>query len=377
MTRSRRLLFQGILALAAVALPLAVAEAVCRWQYDRIAPQAGRMAVQALLGGWPAATVRQPHPYLLYVNTPSLARGGIQQHNALGFRGPEVSPTPKPGVLRVLALGGSTTYGAAVDHPSQSWPLQLEARLRQSLTRPVEVINGGLAGAMTPELLAHWVFRNRYLRPHVVVIHVGGNDAATILFRGYDPEYRHYRGGWHRVAWSRRPGEAALLRSAVARVAYAWWLDGPASSGGMFWHLRPFEDLSPQEAAEGVRTQEPEGFRRNLDLLLREIAADGARPILYPEPAAPPALWTHGNITAEARFSQPWYGSFLEAMQKQLVIQRALAARHGIQCAEIPEGEIPLGAFVDHGHVDDYGEQVKAAFLARAVDWAALSAAVP
>jgi hypothetical protein len=50
-----------------------------------------------------------PHRYLGYVTTPGYERGA-NRHDALGYRGADV-PVPKPeGELRIVCLGGSTTY---------------------------------------------------------------------------------------------------------------------------------------------------------------------------------------------------------------------------------------------------------------------------
>jgi hypothetical protein len=53
--------------------------------------------------------------------------------NALGTRGPEVSPLPGPGVLRVVATGASETFGQS-EGPGREYPRQLEDSLRAGLS---------------------------------------------------------------------------------------------------------------------------------------------------------------------------------------------------------------------------------------------------
>src|SRR5688572_25727288 len=81
----------------------------------------GQIAVRVLTGRWPLtdgggqnADMFEAHPYLVGAPRPGAAvqRGAVRiSINRLGYRGPEITPLPDPGVLRVLALGGSTTFG--------------------------------------------------------------------------------------------------------------------------------------------------------------------------------------------------------------------------------------------------------------------------
>jgi lysophospholipase L1-like esterase len=365
-----------LLVILAVGPPLLLLEVLCRVGYTRLTRREGRMAVQALLGAWPTTAILQPHPYMLYVNTPNQVRLGRRQHNSMGYRGPDIAPQPPAGTLRVFASGESTTYGWGVQDPQEAWPQQLQARLQRRLRRPVEVINGGILYGTSADMLAHWMFRDRYLGAHVVIFHVGGNDAVPLLFSGYNPEYTHFRGGWHRVAWGRRLGEATLLRSAAARVAYAWWLQDAARTGGLFWQLRPFEELTPEEALRNVRGTEPEGFRRYMDALLRDVSAGGARPVLFPMVVAPATLFARRGLAPSARFSERWYPAFVEGVQKNRRVLLALAERYRVPLLELPGEAIPLESYVDHAHVDARGESLKAAALDEKLDWEALAAGV-
>ena len=67
--------------------------------------------------------------------------------DSAGFRGPEVSLQKAPGVLRVMAVGASTTFDRGVTADSLTWPAQLQRILTTgpAATR-VEVINAGVPG---------------------------------------------------------------------------------------------------------------------------------------------------------------------------------------------------------------------------------------
>src|SRR5437868_2879749 len=66
--------------------------------------------------------------------------------NSFGMRSPEVRPTKAPGVLRVLFLGDSITYGTTFVDQSQIFTSLLVPRLRAKVGREVEVLNAS-AGA--------------------------------------------------------------------------------------------------------------------------------------------------------------------------------------------------------------------------------------
>jgi hypothetical protein len=97
--------------------------------------------------------------------------------NALGTRGPEVSPLPGPGVLRVVATGASETFGQS-EGPGQEYPRQLEDSLRASLTggssapyESVEVLNAAFFGMSLPTATQDVRLRVSRFEPAIVVLY--------------------------------------------------------------------------------------------------------------------------------------------------------------------------------------------------------------
>ncbi len=115
--------------------------------------------------------------YGLSPNTPD--------HDALGYRGAEVE-IPKPeGTFRIVAMGGSTTYGTSV-HTDQSYPAQLQQVLRDQYGYSnVEVVNAGVAGYTTWQTFINLALRVTQLQPDLVIIYHAGND---VLPREVDPD---------------------------------------------------------------------------------------------------------------------------------------------------------------------------------------------
>ena len=96
--------------------------------------------------------------------------------NSRSIRGDEYPPEPELGVIRILAMGDSQTFGMGLEL-NETWPKQLEVAL--SKARPgtrFEVLNAGLPASSTvhqarrlPALLAAY-------EPHCVVVGVYVND---------------------------------------------------------------------------------------------------------------------------------------------------------------------------------------------------------
>jgi hypothetical protein len=99
-----------------------------------------------------------PHQYIGYVPA-SNYQSNENYHSSLGFRSQEIE-VPKPeGTYRIVALGGSTTYGTDVPSPEQAYPSQLQDYLQTNGYENVEVVNAG-AGAYTSwESLMNLQFR--------------------------------------------------------------------------------------------------------------------------------------------------------------------------------------------------------------------------
>ncbi|MBS1618516.1 MAG: hypothetical protein JST76_08360 [Bacteroidetes bacterium] len=142
-------------------------------------------------------------PYLGYVPYPGYSKNGVVQHNEAGYRGDKV-PLKKSGKLRVLCIGGSTTYGLGVPDPSQTYPARLQGLLDQEIRRDqhlaalysgAEVINAGLEAGTSAEELEQYLFKYRYYRPDIVIIHSGVNDAEVMENANADfqLDYTHYR----------------------------------------------------------------------------------------------------------------------------------------------------------------------------------------
>ena len=96
--------------------------------------------------------------------------------NSEGFRGPEFNKDKPDNTYRIIAVGGSTTFGSGVTDEN-TWPRILEKKLQNiSESKNIEVINTGI-GAITSfnesklikEKLIHY-------KPDLLIVYDGNND---------------------------------------------------------------------------------------------------------------------------------------------------------------------------------------------------------
>ena len=206
----------------------------------------GVFRVNTILGQDTSQTLVS-NPYSLYWNNPAFTDEYGRQYDDGGYRSPPYQP--RDNELRILALGGSTTnvYPYIKDR-SKIWTSLLAESLSKSLNRPVHVFNAGLPYGTSAELMIHFLLKGKYLKPHVVIFHEGGNDVAPLLFPGYQTDYSHFRQSSNGPA---RPYEKELLHwSYTARVFYAFWLkDGGGSlyrPAGTVRSARPSGGITPR-----------------------------------------------------------------------------------------------------------------------------------
>lgn len=236
-------------------------------------------------------------PYLGYIPYPGYKRHGVVQHNEDGYRGNKV-PLIKTDKFRILCLGGSTTYGFAVDSPYQTFPAQLEVLVNSYILGDsilnkrysgAEIINAGLEAGNSAEELQQYLFKYRYYGADAVIVHSGVNDA--ILVRDASPDfqldYTHYRRmGFHLetldspLRWFMK---SYLVSFFTIRLFYHNFTD---NSGDEFNHKgkQTFSKWSHVDMGNVVSKGEYElyPFYKNSKTLYKEIISDSSILVIFP-----------------------------------------------------------------------------------------------
>ena len=99
--------------------------------------------------------------------------------NSQGFRGPDFELEKPDGVVRVLTLGASSTFGF-YDRDNETYPYYLQQLLNKKCTDgPIfEVINFGIPHSSSANLAALFLAEGIPLNPDVVTFYQGRNDSV-------------------------------------------------------------------------------------------------------------------------------------------------------------------------------------------------------
>jgi lysophospholipase L1-like esterase len=101
--------------------------------------------------------------------------------NSKGFRGPEIRD-PKGSAYRIVAIGESTTFGCTLNPEDRPWTEWLEEMIatRVATSRPVEVINAGVAAYTLGDSLARIHGDILPLEPDMIISYHGINGFSWL-----------------------------------------------------------------------------------------------------------------------------------------------------------------------------------------------------
>ena len=298
-----------------------------------------------------------PHPYLAYYPTPNY-RKGRTSHNSLGYRSDEF-PLEKPdGVFRIVALGGSSTYDVSIEDNAKTFTAQLEKLLHDDYGyQNVQVINAGVPGYNSWEILVNLEFRVLDLDPDLVIIYEGTNDVHARLVEPYA-----YRGDdfGRRRAWQ-PPSVALWERSALFRilsrtmnitrqVSVDDFVSAPTYVSWPFESRLNEKNLDPAKILE---ENPPIYFRRNLENMIA-TAKEQEVQILF-------STWAHSpNLNDYAS-----EGYYQQGFRENNDVVKEVAVSDDIPlfdfAAVMPQDAI---YWADGRHVNEAGALVKARLFA-------------
>jgi len=214
LSRGKAVLFAAIIAV----LFFLVLEGAARLFIEPAEPPTHREHANLIrVLGLPGLTeILEPDPVLFWTLRPGVREKRIEgtlgdypvdftvSTNEAGYRSP---PLRAEGTFRVIALGNSCTFGVGVAD-DETWPRLLEKEMRRFHGADAEVLNAGVPGYTAYQGLRWLAARGLALRPDLVLLCFGFNDAATWASRT-DRETA-------RALDARRRAAPLLRRSALA-----------------------------------------------------------------------------------------------------------------------------------------------------------------
>ena len=214
----------------------------------------------------------EAHHYLNYKGTPNyVSNDGLNMHNSLGFRGPEIEmPKPK-NKYRIVTIGGSTTYTIQVKDWKKDFARQLERELKKKFdTENIEVVNAGMGGWNSWESLINLHLNVLDIDPDLLIIYHGTNDVHARLVNPY--YYKSDNSGRRRI-WEEKKiplfFHSAFLRLATGinpRGGLSAFVDAPTTN-----RLRKETGFIKQLNGTPLQTlqrNKPVYFERNIDSMI-------------------------------------------------------------------------------------------------------------
>ncbi len=283
----------------------------------------------------------EAHPYLAYVPRKGWSVEGGEHaasHNALGFRGPEIQREKRPGSLRIVCVGGSSTYGHGPSSNSTTWPMQLAEMLDKAHPNvSIEVINAGASGYSTYESLINLAIRLIDLQPDMVLVYHSINDVRLWRWPGIQPDNSHWRAVW--PVYKQSSLTTALENSRlflVLRGAFTDYLEQEELGSWVTKGFGVVEPLWDNPQLEGL-----DYFRRNLEHMVALCRTNGVE-IAFGQQA-----WFREDLDRPVD---------LKGMAYAAEILAKVGSEQGVPVADI-DGAIPQQRtlFTNDVHVSDEG----------------------
>lgn len=343
-------------------------EIVSSLYYFLVVPAHSREMLEPLLGAGGAARQDpfryRPHPYYNYVfNRDYRYADGFKPYNSRGFRAPEWK-AKEPGTIRIVAVGGSTTYGIFSRDGKNVWPAFLEQRLNAAGAPAVEVLNLGVTGYTVFEVMGVMAMTVPELEPDIVLVHIGVNDAFAACY----PDEGGQDNTFFRFSWSepRLPEfvKAGMRKSYTLRVAGLLMLSVNRYLPGDLMTAMQYPHPDDEESRRNAANATGKYFRRNLRTVVAQAGRIGAATVLFTQPLNPE--W-------EAATS-PFYRGAVAAHKRNNEIIREIGQESGVAVVDLYDRVRARELFVDAVHPNLRGEELQAGVIYPAVS--ALVAAV-
>ena len=313
------------------------------------------------------------HPDLPYVLAPNYV-SPTHQHNSLGFKGKDITVAKDPSKKRIVVIGASTTYGMYVQS-QETYAGRLEALLNESGDN-VEVINAGVPGYVSTEVLLNLQLRVLPLQPDLIILYEGRNDLMPQSFNNFTTDYSHYRrkvrfdssNYYLKKVFSVSRLAMLLCTYKGDRCGWSTRLEDPAYAGIRYENV-------PNDAQLIRNLEDPQRssvYRRSIEqivLLSRESNAN----VLLATMAVRAEMFSTGVLNVPRRNSpgNDHDPAIYDALQKQVdennQILREVALAHGVPVAETHILSEHPELFVDDCHMRQAGHSLRAKILFDAI----------
>lgn len=282
-----------VFALVPLLVLLGLAELGLRFYYTGFAPPEHRaLLAPSTLRDRDAEIVYLPHHYALYIPDPLVSRPDGLRHNHLGFRD-ERSLAPDPDAIRIVFLGGSSTYTTRIHDNEKIFSSGLEELLNDHFAarldgRRIEVVNAGMGGATSAENLIRLAFFVSEIEPDLLIVQHGVNDVWPRMVGTVQSDYENYRRRWRAPSPFREHSMAHAATLWLLRLTMLGSYVVNRSGMGEPHHLYVYTNREDQGPARGENAEHNDAryFKRNSRYMIALAREMEARVLLATAPTS-------------------------------------------------------------------------------------------
>lgn len=318
----------------------------------------------------PFAVMVEAHGELGYRPKPNRTlkykNGTAANTNSLGFRGPEVSLEKRPGIVRIVLLGGSTTHGWGVNDNQT-----IDRYMRDELAsryphRSFEVINLAYDGYDAYQLFERLRTDGLRYDPDFVIVHTGVNDVRNARYpdlKDRDPRTMLWISEVNRSREEQKHGGPSIW----TRIKhYVYLARVPATT-------RAAAQSRSQQEVEAVVSPHRDAldyFEKNLERMIELTRGSSTVVLLSSEPSSlltkyqPSDVSTISYWIRDAATTQKYRDS-LDARLQHVVDD---ASARGDRVARVPYQKLAPTLFLDDAHLTPQGNQRLANVFVAALD---------
>jgi lysophospholipase L1-like esterase len=297
----------------------------------------------------------EPHPYLIGVpikNVHLTHKSITYSHNSQGFRGKEISP--KSFKIRIIAIGGSTTYGTSVSD-NQTWCYYLDSLLKPDY----EVLNFGIPGHSSVEHIILSSLIIPQYKPDIVLIHTGMNDLRNMNIKDLKPDYSNFQAPSLYGSFAFRYDNNLPPSSTLKLIIMLLEKIG-------FYPISPYHKMKVEPLKNsGIDTVALNLYKRNLQTLDAIYKNMGAKVIFVPQIMVYDAF-KGGKLS--------WWIPYVpeEMLVKDLGIYNAVMKtisdkNNSLYVKQITDYPWKKENFADPSHLNPKGNEMFATILAKAI----------
>lgn len=301
-----------------------------------------------------------PHPYLNYVFNPKYQLpDGDRPYNSKGFRAPEWPTTKEPETIRIVAVGGSTTYGMFFKDGKNTWPALLERALEDKFHSEFEVLNLGIPGYTSHEIIGVLAMLAPALSPEIILIHIGGNDAFAAAYPDEGgPDNTSFRYSWY---FTPLPELLTVMMRKIFLIRLLGITFIPLVKGalpGDSIAAMQYPHPPDQEVIVNSQTATGKYFQQNLKTLISLSKNIDAIPVLFTHPLHP--KWEYPKET--------FYKVVIAAHKRNNKIIMEVGARHDVLVVDLYSHMQDARFFSDALHASAEGMKKKTVLIADAIE---------